>query len=590
MAVYAGDVRTDSALIGSASPIQPCYQFSYSSGAQLCNLPPGTYTLVLFSDQTANCTSVRPTIYIAQYGVSRFDHANNAYDFGTVPPDSLWHNGKVGDVNPINPARAPSNDIIYCSTGSQITDPVNGQCATVYTPNMYTADSLWMFKGQYNAAYGPVIPRRTLWYTFVINQPGNIKVDVKSLTAGKGLLHFSIFRSNVDGRLPFSTVVSSGQVDSTISQGLSFIATNNQACPYFFPGPVSFYRDACSFTGPERYYILVENRWPWSNPIEEAWPNQQLVVSVLADSISTPPTKFDHYSQAYDFGSIAAGNHTGATDNFSCATKDVTDPVYYYTACTKTLWYKFTTTVTGNLRYRINVNGSIKYSYDALQLFRQTIAGDSTSSGLTIQNISNSVNYYDNVTKSFWAQTCVSAGTYYLLLTGCNQANEYVYAEIEMIEQAGDFCAKPVIATLNGAGATNATAIVDCHTIGTDYGEFNPTLTCPVGGTTSQYKSSWFRLDITGKDTLDVTTYISENTNVNPGDIKYRMMTGNCGAMQEQSCVLDALTQNTYKCLTAGSYYFRCLHQSFFQILDPGLQVISSCNYQRSLIATHALQ
>jgi hypothetical protein len=39
-------------------------------------------------------------------------------------------------------------------------------------------------------------------------------------------------------------------------------------------------------------------------------------------------------------------------------------------------------------------------------------------------------------------------------------------------------------------------------------------------------------------------------------EIKYRMMTGNCSAMQEQSCVQDALTRNTYKCLAPGNSYY----------------------------------
>jgi hypothetical protein len=138
-----------------------------------------------------------------------------------------------------------------------------------------------------------------------------------------------------------------------------------------------------------------------------------------------------------------------------------------------------------------------------------------------------------------------------MLLTGCDQVNESVFPEIKIIEQAGDFCSRPVVAAMNGAGTIIASSIINCHTIGTDYGEFNPTLTCPPSAVTNKYKSSWFRLDIAGNDTLDVTTFITENTNVNPTEIKYRMMTGNCGAMQEQSCVLDAQTQNTYKCLSA---------------------------------------
>ena len=134
--------------------------------------------------------------------------------------------------------------------------------------------------------------------------------------------------------------------------------------------------------------------------------------------------------------------------------------------------------------------------------------------------------------------------------------NQDVFAQIEIIPQAGDFCTAPMVATINGPGTAVVPVTVDCHTIGTDYGEFNPTLTCPAGAATNQYKTSWYRLDITGADTLDVTVFINENTNASSTDIKYRMMTGNCGAMQEQSCVQDALTRNTYKCLAPGNSYY----------------------------------
>jgi gliding motility-associated-like protein len=113
-----------------------------------------------------------------------------------------------------------------------------------------------------------------------------------------------------------------------------------------------------------------------------------------------------------------------------------------------------------------------------------------------------------------------------------------------------------MIANLNGVGSKVVPVTVDCHTIGTDYGEFNNTLTCPANAPTKDYKTSWYRLDITGTDTLDLTVYINEKTDAGSTDIKYRMMTGSCGAMQEQSCVQDALTRNTYECMVPGNSYY----------------------------------
>ena len=560
-AVYALDVRKDSVAMKTATPIQPCIQSD--AQIELCKLQPGTYTLVIFAGDNNLCSNVAPIIYIDQVGYSRFDHAKNAYDFDVIPADSAWHKGKVGDVNPLNKDRAPSNDFFYCTTGAQEKDPSEIACNVRYTPEIYkNGNNIHYYDENNNPQSQWSIPRRNLWYTFVVDKGGWVHIKVKNKTPGKGYQYpFAIYRSNVDGSLPFSEVVSKGEVDSTIVKGLTHIQNNNRWWYYPCDGTeeVKFYRDPCNNT-PERYYIIVENRNPYYQADRMIMnPNSQVEVEILFDSVNSVQPKFDHYSQAYDFGKVGGGKYKGATDNYSCATADATDPFYYYKndCARKTLWYKFTSTVTGHVRLRIRTNNKdYKYDYRSFQLFRQVIQGDSTSKGLSFEQYT-SYPYSDGST---WAQTCISKGTYYLVLTGCDQVNEDVYPEIEIIEQAGDYCSAPLTAKINGAGNSEAKVIVDCHTIGTDYGEFGPTLTCPAGIETAKYKSSWFRIDIGGTQVLDVTAYIVENTIASSSEIKYRMMTGDCGAMQEQSCVEDALTQNTYECLKPGrSYYIQVL-------------------------------
>ncbi len=543
--VFALDVRKDSALFATATPIQPC--LSNSGWIQLCSVQPGLYTLVLFAGDVNSCANVTPSVYIDQVGYSRFDHAKNAYDFGVVPANVGYQFGKTGDVNPLDTARKPSNDFFYCTTGSQKNDPSDAVCESKYTPSVYNSG---VNNALYNTTTSPVdnnAARRDLWYTFVINKPGTVRVRVYNKTIGKTNIYpFTVYRSNVDGTLPFTSIVNAGLVDSTIAQGLSLVKTNMYARCYGTE-EVSFYRDPCTTT-VDRYYIVVENH-AWMNP------SSQVEISVLIDSATATPTKFDHYSKAWDFGKLIAGKYAGDTDNYSCASPDLTDPVFNYKSCAvKTIWYKFTSSVTGHIRYRTRVNGVVQISNQSVQLFSQQIPGDSTVKGLTYEPASA---YYDNATGSYWAQECISPGTYYLLLTGCGQNNEFVYPEIQITDEAGDFCSAPVVVDLKKPGAATASVIVDCHTIGTDYGEFNEFLSCPPNGKTSRYKSSWFRLDIGGTDTLDVTAFLDEKTTVNPENIQYRLMTGNCGAMQEQSCVQDALTRNTYKCLAPGSYFIQ---------------------------------
>lgn len=579
--VYNKDVRADSLQFATLNPIQTCN--NTAGYIQFCYFQPGTYTLVIFAKDANVCQSVTPSIYIDVTNIfSRFDYAKNAYDFGVVPPDSVWHYGKVGDINPLNSGRAPGNDIFYCTTGASSTDPAEPVCYTSINPNVYNSGPN---KPLYDSAFAANIygaTRRNIWYTFLINQPGYVKVKVESKTLAREYQQkFSVYRSNVDGTLPFSNVVSTGQVDSTAALGLTHIGTNQQTWYYCanLTKEVQFYRDPCSSI-PTRYYVLVEN--VNAEPFEPGGtlPNTQTEVSVLIDSVNLIPPKHDHYSLAGNIGTVGVGTFTGDIDNYSCATKDATDPIYYYgnsAQCQKTLWYKFTSTITGNVRFRIYINGVRKHDYYDVQLFKPIIAGDSTVNGLQIQGYAAA---YDT-DGTYWAECCVAPGTYYLLLPGCDQVNAFVYPEIQLIEAVGDFCSRAIPAVLNGTGTVTASVLVNCHTIGTDYGEFGPQLTCPQGAATADYKSSWFKMDIGGTDTLDVTTYLVENTNAASSDIKYRLMTGNCGAMQEQSCVLDALTQNTYQCLVPGQSYFV---QVFTPITKFGQAVTGTIDLKLSAI------
>ncbi len=561
VSMYDFDVRRgDSTRLKTDAALQPC--LTNGKVSEFCKMQPGIYTMVIYGSAvySSSCLPITPTIYVDQVGQSRFDHAAKAYDFGAIKPDSSWYNGKPGDVNPLNSGRAASNDFFYCTTGAQPLDPDLAACMSKYNANIYLpGNNIVLHPNNTTAPEQSIIDRRNLWYTFTVDHPGKIRIAVKNMTIGKNnssthQYPFSVFKSDVDGTLQFTQVIANGLVDSTLLQGLSLVGKNWGMYNYCAGTPeIEVLVPPCSFT-PTRYYVMVENRNPYGyDNVHSMNPNSQVEVSILLDSINANPPKFDHFSQANDMGLVNSGIKKGAVDNFTCATKDLTDPLNYsyVTGCNKTLWYKFTTTVTGQIRYAAFFKGTNYQYYDHIQLFQQIKPNDSSNTGLL--SLIYTSNYFDN---GVWAQRCITPGTYYIILPGCNAVNEDVYPQIEIIPQAGDFCSFPMIASLTGAGSKVVPVTVDCHTIGTDYGEFNPTLTCPAGAVTSNYKTSWYRLDITGTDTLDVTVYIDEKTNAGSTDIKYRMMTGTCGAMQEQSCVQDALTRNTYKCLAPGNSYF----------------------------------
>ena len=238
--VYKGDARLDSTSFTSSTQIQPCIQ---SQGfIQLCRLQPGTYTLICYANDAWSCQGFTPYIYIDKTGTSRFDHANNAYDFGLVPPDSTYHYGKVGDINPLDPGRPPSSDIIYCTTGSQNSDPSNINCGFAYNPKVYNPQvNNYLFSTTTNNP-----SRRNLWYSFVADKGGYVRVKVENKTIGKHYgYRFAVYRSDANGNLPFSTLVANGEVDSTIAQGLSFVVAN----------PAAYYNLYCYGGGNEVSFL-----------------------------------------------------------------------------------------------------------------------------------------------------------------------------------------------------------------------------------------------------------------------------------------------------------------------------------------------
>jgi gliding motility-associated-like protein len=410
-ALYNKDIRTNPAQFATLQPIQPCYvsDMYTDSSIQICRAEPGVYTLVVFNNYSGECDSLIPILFVDRGGISRFNHANNAYDFGFLKPDSTYHYGKEGDKHPTDTTWSPSTDFFLCSTGSGKTDPADDTCRTYYS-SVFTdnANNIIQQPDPENRHIwkDTAMPRRNLWYSFAVNGGGNVRVKVKNKSSwATKQPRFSIYRSDEQGNIPFNALASSGRVDSTYAAGLTLVTSNKHPDPYAYcetlGEEVSFYKEPCTV---ERFYILVTNRDAINNQIE---------VGVLFDSIPDIPP--------------------------------------------------------------------------------------------------------------------------------------------------GDLCSTAAALMLNGNDTNSVATYISCHTIGTDYGEFYPFLTCPPNGETRAYKSTWFKIVVTGLDTIDLRTAISNQTNAESSTIKYRLMDGDCGAMQEKSCVLDARTEDVYRCLPPGTYYVQVL-------------------------------
>ena len=59
-------------------------------------LQPGTYTLVSFVGNNYIGYTATPQIYLDSLGVSKYDHAAAAYNFGNMPLDSVEYFAQPG--------------------------------------------------------------------------------------------------------------------------------------------------------------------------------------------------------------------------------------------------------------------------------------------------------------------------------------------------------------------------------------------------------------------------------------------------------------------------------------------------------------
>ena len=582
--VYPFDVRTDSVLMMSVPPIQPCisrknissYDRSYwtwTGKIDICRLQPGTHTLVVFGNNSHINATVKPIMYVDSIPISRFDHAANAYDFDLVPGDSLVYYGKVGDVNPIDTARHPSDDFISCLTGARLSDP-----GLVGNPHKLCWKGLHPYDSSSSILY-PITEnesvydtlgttnrpvRRNIWYTFVVEGPGKVYVSVNNRTPGKStyVLPFAIYKSDVDGELSFSEIKANGEIDSTLASGLTYIKNNSTFDSYGCAGnlqTISFSINSCEPLAKRRYYVVVDEH-------VGVMVSNQLDISVKFESVPIIPLRYDHYSEAnvinglnesdppYTDIALGVGTYSGYPASFACATKAPTDQ---NTCGTRTLWYKFTSDVSGKIRINYNIDGkAATATTNGHMLFKEIIPGDSTDNGLAVVPLT-----IINDAGVTWAEHCLNRGTYYLMMTGCNYTIEVVKPNIWLIEEIGDLCSNPISLSLSSPGSTSASVSIDCHSIGEDYGEDGSAMGCLFGP--EGYKTTWFKINLNMNINVDLSFQLAENTTALPSQIRYRVLYGSCDFMTAGPCNSDALTEFTLNCMATDS------NDYYVQIVSP---------------------
>jgi gliding motility-associated-like protein len=261
--LYELDVTTnDSLQLLNAQPVVPC-SVGFND-FEVCSLPPGTYSLLVFADTLQDCVNATPIIDVSPVNYSRFDFAERAYDFDLVPSDGTFHDGRVGDVHPTNPNLSPSNDFFYCTTGAFPSDPAIG-CIGTYTDSIYDAVTEPVYYTD-EPLFEQEILRRNLWYTFVVQGNGTATVEVRNLSSDEYANTFHIYSTDLSGEVPWSTITGSSPtlIDSTTTDGLILQAHNVYWGNCGRAGAIDFnvQGDPCDSLTKRRYYIVVDRFHP----------------------------------------------------------------------------------------------------------------------------------------------------------------------------------------------------------------------------------------------------------------------------------------------------------------------------------------
>lgn len=553
---------------GDLLTVPPVYQ-CVSTGRdyrQICDLPPGKYTIAIFANDGHWGLSVTPSIYVDEAALSRFDHVWNAYDFDLIPTTNMFVNGRALDTHPTLTGQAPSRDKFYCTTGATATDPTETRCRLQLNPLVY-AQPNGIPKPQFlNGIPLPPLdqPWRNLWYTFKLSGSGicTLRTDVLGGITDPPLI--AVYESNANGTIPWATLQASlNNPGNSIIPGLKLLDEDVDLFCDALNSELVFAKSGC-IRDSVRYYVVLSFDADRIANLPNM-PNQAISLSIKYFPKPTFVALYDEWPTAnvvnglgetvppYTSVKLAPGN-TFMSPDFSllCYTKNVTDPP----GCNgtgKSAWFKFEIAESGHLFTALQEVGIPNGWYAGMQdmsVWRETNPG-----GPLVEQLP--INYINNPGHE-WLEGCIDPGTYYLLVRNCSSQIDTIQTYrvvLNLVDPPGDFCYNAIPVDIIDFNPVTGVAIIDCHTIGTDIGEMvSVGNTCfPIVGR----KTTWFHAVINAGPMVDLKFQLGENFTggiIDLSDLEYRILAGTCGAMTPIACSAGNINL-TLNCLGPGDYY-----------------------------------
>lgn len=565
--VYPFDVNADSGFLLTVSPVYQCNNFGFDY-RQLCDLPPGKYTIAIFANDSHESLSIAPAIYVEEAELSRFDHVWNAYDFDVVPTTNVFVNGRTFDTHPFLPGQAPSRDEFYCTTGATDTDPNETRCHSQLNDLIYAEPS-----GTPKPLFIPGAPPlpfsepwRNLWYTFMLTGSGTCTLHTEVLSGFINQPLFAVYESPMDANIPWATLQGMlSNPGNTIIPGLKLVDHHMNLYCDSETGDLTFDKNGC-LRDSVRYYVVISMD-TYDRFFRPHLPNQAISFSIKYNPKPTYAAPYDERTTAnvvngliettppYTSVSLTRGSTFFGPDfSLLCYTRNVTDPP----ACGETgksAWFKFEVAESGHLftsLEKIGLPNSWYASVQDMTVWRETNPNDPLTQQLPLN--------FTNISGHQWLEGCIDPGTYYLLVRHCSiQIDTFQGYRVilNLIDSPGDFCYNAIPLNVIDSNPVSNGTNIDCHTIGTDVGE-----TLPVGNScfpVARRKTTWFRAIVTAGPMVDLKFQLGENftgSATDLSDLAYRILAGTCGAMTPIACS-EGNINLTLNCLGPGEYYIQ---------------------------------
>jgi len=562
--VFPFDANAQPGALLTVPPVYQCLSAT-KDYRQICDLPPGKYTLVIFANDTHKGLSVSPSIYVEEVALSRFDHAWNAYDFDLVPASNTFVHGKTGDIHPFLTGQHPSRDVFYCTTGATTADPTETRCNTQINPHIYAQpDGVPKPLFFSNNPPAPVAqPWRNLWYTFMLTGTGECTLQANRLSTGKDRPFVAVYESSANANISWGALQASiSSPDDTIIAGLKLVGHNVYSwCDA--SGDLVFKKNGC-LRDSVRYYVVIG----FDADYYPNLPNQAISLSIKYAPQPTFAALYDERTTAnvvnglietappYTPVPLSPGNtFVGPDFSLLCYTKNATDPAGCSSSYSgESAWFKFEVAAAGQFYAALQAAGLPNSWLTSTSAF--SVWWEPTPGGALVQLPLNDASVPGEPHR--WQEGCISPGTYYLLVRYCtSQINpiQPYRVVLKLTDSPGDFCSNAVPLNVPNFSAIAATVTPDCHTIGTDFGETTAAgMGCLFGPTGK--KTSWIRATVTAGPKMDIKFQLAENlAGANFNDLSYRIFFGSCGALTPIVCSAVGSNIITQNCLAPGDYY-----------------------------------